>query len=73
MTIVAMVGAGVTVGRAVVGRVRTGRGAAAGVAFADAGRVGMAGTRLPWRVSGAPLTVDIRLSSFDEVRAGAQG
>ncbi|MFC0027977.1 hypothetical protein ACFFMM_00365 [Micromonospora chaiyaphumensis] len=76
MIIVAMVGAGVTVGRAVVvGRVRTGRGAAAGVAFAfaGAGRVGMAGTRLPWRVSGVPLTVDIGLSSLDGVRAGAQG
>ncbi|MFG1661270.1 hypothetical protein ACGFIY_32525 [Micromonospora chersina] len=74
MIIVAMVGAGVTVGRVVVvGRVRTGRGAAAGVAFADAGRVGMAGTRLPWRVSGVPLTVDMGLSSLDGVRAGAQG
>ncbi|WP_433493647.1 hypothetical protein ACQP26_19790 [Micromonospora sp. CA-248089] len=74
MIIVAMVGAEVTVGRAVVAaRIGRGRGAGAGAVFVEAGGAGMAGTRLPWRVSGVPLTVDIKLSSFDEVRAGAQG
>lgn len=69
-----MLGAGVTVGREVVvaARVATGRDPDGVAAFAAVSRAGTAGTRLPWRVSGVPLTRDMRDPPSMNLRVGAQ-